>query len=133
MAEQMGRCLCGQVRYRAPAQPLWTALCHCESCRRACSAPIVGWMGFAPGDVHWTGERRFYQSSEVATRSFCPTCGTQMSFESTRWPGEVHLYAASLDAPETYVPELHCFHAERLAWLHLSDSLPKHAGSADDP
>ncbi|MDJ0821008.1 MAG: GFA family protein [Paracoccaceae bacterium] len=131
MAERVtGRCLCGDIRYEAKGPPLWTALCHCESCRRACSAPVVAWMGFAPEDVAWQGTRTFYQSSDVATRGFCPNCGTQMSFESTRWPGEVHLYAVSRDDPQAYHPDLHCHYAQRLQWLGLSDDLPKHAGTA---
>lgn len=126
-----GRCLCGKVRFEAPSKPLWTALCHCESCRRATSAPIAAWMGFPEDAVRWQGERSFYQSSEASTRSFCPRCGTPMSFESTRWPGETHLYAVSADAPEDYVPVLHCYYTERLPWLAVEDDLPKHAGAAD--
>ncbi len=126
-----GRCLCGAVRYEAPRDPLWTALCHCESCRRAASAPVVAWMGFGVDSVRWDGDRAFYKSSEIARRGFCPTCGSQMSFESARWPGEIHLYAASLDEPEAYSPQLHCHHDERLMWLHIDDTLPRHAGSAD--
>ncbi len=125
-----GRCLCGTVRYRTETPPLWTALCHCESCRRSASAPVVAWMGFDRDRVMWEGDRGFYRSSEIATRGFCPTCGTQMSFESTRWPGEIHLYAASLDDPSAYCPDLHCHYAERLGWLHVDDDLPKHAATA---
>ncbi|MGP6089372.1 GFA family protein [Antarctobacter jejuensis] len=132
MDEITGRCLCGNIHYRTETAPAWTALCHCESCRRACSAPVVAWMGFAVGDVQWTGDRKFYKSSDIATRGFCPDCGTQMSFESTRWPGEIHLYGASRDDPDAYVPELHCHYAERLPWLHNSDALPKFPASAND-
>jgi len=130
MPEMTGRCQCGQVRYAARGAPLWTALCHCESCRRAASAPLVAWMGFAPQSVSWHGQRKFYRSSSIATRGFCPDCGSQMSFESTRWPGEIHLYAASLDAPEAYRPQLHCHQSEQLSWLQLSDDLPIFAASA---
>ena len=126
-----GGCLCGAVRYVAKTQPKWTALCHCESCRRAASAPVVAWMGFTPEDVQWSGERKFYQSSEIATRGFCPECGTQMSFESTRWPGEIHLYGVSRDDPENYVPDLHCHYGEHLEWLQIADDLPRHDGSAE--
>ncbi len=126
-----GRCLCGAVRYHTDGPPDWTALCHCESCRRACSAPVVAWMGFQAGSVTWVGARSFYRSSPIATRGFCSTCGTQMSFESTRWPGEIHLYAVSSDTPETYTPDLHCHYGERLAWLHISDTLEKHPGTAN--
>lgn len=125
-----GRCLCGGVRWTAAA-PLWTALCHCESCRRAASAPVVAWIGFRKDAVSWTGARRIFRSSPGVERSFCPTCGTPLSFESTRWPGELHLYAASMDDPSAYRPQLHCHHAERLAWLHIADDLPKFDGSAE--
>lgn len=54
-----------------------------------------------------------------------------MSFESTAWPGEIHLYAASLDDPEAYVPQLHCHHAEHLTWLNIADDLPVFARTAD--
>ncbi len=129
MAEVTGRCLCGAIRYRAPSTPKWTALCHCDSCRRSASAPYVAWMGFAAESVLWTGERHFYKSSEIATRGFCPDCGTQLSFESTRWPGEIHLYAVSLDDPEAYVPQLHCHVDERLSWVEIHDDLPKYQGT----
>jgi len=128
---QEGGCLCGGVRYTLSAPPKWTALCHCESCRRAVSAPVVAWMGFAPEQVVWSGDRSCYKSSDIATRTFCPTCGSHMSFESTRWPGEVHLYGVSLDDPEAFVPELHCHTAEHLGWLQVADDLPRYPRSAD--
>ncbi|SLN44496.1 GFA family protein [Pseudooctadecabacter jejudonensis] len=128
---QTGGCLCGAVRYTLYTPPKWTALCHCDSCRRAASAPVVAWMGFAPDAVDWSGERQFYKSSPHANRGFCPTCGSQMSFESDRWPGEIHLYGVSLDTPEAYVPQLHCYTDEHLDWLRLSDDLPRFAQSAD--
>ena len=89
-------------------------------------------MGFKPTQVTWVGERAFYRSSKIATRGFCPTCGTQMSFESTRWPGEIHLYGASLDDPERYAPGLHCHTQERLSWLHIEDNLPRYRSTADE-
>lgn len=130
MSVLTGRCLCGALRYTAPARPKWTALCHCESCRRAASAPVVAWMGFDEDAVTWHGPRAIFASSEIARRGFCPTCGTQMSFQSTRWPGEIHLYAASLDDPERYIPDLHCHHGEHLSWLKIVDDLPRHERSA---
>ena len=34
MAGFEGGCLCGAVRYRSEADPVLTAHCHCEDCRR---------------------------------------------------------------------------------------------------
>ena len=54
-----------------------------------------------------------------------------MSFESKNWPGEIHLYGISLDDPEAYVPQLHCYRDEHLSWLKIEDELPKFSGSAN--
>ena len=128
-----GRCLCGAVRYSAEMRPKWTALCHCESCRRSAAAPLVAWMGFETHQVHWTGDRSFFRSSAKAKRGFCGGCGTQMSFESTKWPGELHLYAVSLDDPTRYEPQLHCHVREQLPWLHIGDDLPRFEATAEVP
>ncbi len=131
MVKYTGRCLCGTVNFEGQGEPLWTSHCQCESCRRCCSAPITSFLGFSAEKVSWVGERKFYQSSEIAVRGFCLNCGTQMSFESTKWPDEIHLYAASLDDPSLYKPQMHSHWDERLSWSAWQDDLPKHKGSAD--
>lgn len=120
-----GRCFCGAIRYSADAAPLWQAHCHCESCRRATAAPFTSFFGIADGHWRWTGaEPARHASSPGVTRNFCPTCGTQMAYRSAAFPGEMHFYAATLDAPETYAPTLHVHIDERLPWIALCDGLP---------
>jgi hypothetical protein len=121
-----GRCFCGAVRYACDAAPLWSAFCHCESCRRATSSPITAFFGMADGHWRWTGAApATFASSPGVWRDFCPTCGAQMSYRSTRFPDEIHFYAASLDDPAAYAPENHVFTAEALPWIHLADGLPQ--------
>lgn len=125
-----GRCLCGNIKFETNSEPIWTALCHCESCRRACSAPLVAWMSFKDFSVKWLGQRTFYKSSENGTRGFCGQCGTQMSFVSARWKDQIHLYATSLNNPESYEPSLHCYYSEKLNWLSVNEDLPKFGSPA---
>jgi hypothetical protein len=49
-----------------------------------------------------------------------------MAFESERWPGEIHLYAASLDDPAGFVPQFHVYVSEKLPWIELADDLPRY-------
>ncbi|MGI9349475.1 MAG: GFA family protein [Amylibacter sp.] len=132
MKTQKGRCACGKIRYQVMGVPKWTALCHCEDCRRACSAPIVAWMGYTPDAVKWFGELKSRSSSDNGVRSFCPDCGSQLSFVSSRWPGEIHLYAITLDDPTNYSPDLHCYTSEHLDWLPIDNAIPKFPKSAPD-
>ena len=133
-----GRCLCGAVRYDFDAAPLWQAHCHCESCRRATSSPYTSYFGVADGHWRWTGAEpaRFASSPEVE-RFFCGRCGSPMAYRSTRWPGEIHFFAASLMDPSAYRPTVHVHFNERLAWTLSDDGLersraPRRLTDADD-
>jgi hypothetical protein len=46
-----------------------------------------------------------------------------MAFAATRCPDETHFYAASLEDPADFVPDVHHHHDEKLPWIHLEDGL----------
>jgi hypothetical protein len=121
-----GGCLCGAVRFSLAAEPLWSAYCQCESCRRTTASPVAAFVGFEEGGVQFLGARRIFCSSPGVERSHCASCGTPISYRSARWPGEIHLYTATLDDPAAYPPAFHSHWAEKLSWLVISDTLPKH-------
>ena len=52
-----------------------------------------------------------------------------MGFEAAHYSGGMHLFAASMDAPETFAPTFHVNIQSKLPWLHLEDDLPKHEGT----
>ena len=125
-----GRCLCGAVTYSFEGRPHWSAYCHCESCRRACSAPVAAFFGVDRRNFHWTGVApAAYASSPGVRRLFCGRCGTPMAYDADRDARNIHLYAASLDDPQAYRPTAHVFAAERLPWFEVADDLPRHPGS----
>ncbi len=118
-----GRCLCGRIRYRVAGAPLWVAHCHCASCRRATGAPLTTYAGFSAEHFAYTaGEPARFASSEGVSRSYCGGCGTPLTYEGARWPGEVHVLVGTMDRPEAVTPTGEAFVEERLPWLHLATS-----------
>ena len=118
--EHRGRCLCGAVRYRAVGAPKWIANCHCASCRRATGAPMATFAGFEAGRFSYlAGPPARFHSSPGVTRSFCGQCGTPLTYEGDRWPGEVHVLVGTLDRPEDFAPTGNAFAEEQLPWLRL--------------
>lgn len=116
-----GGCLCGDVRLEATGAPKWTGLCHCASCRKQTGAPVSAYAGFAADRVRFTkGTPTYYPSSPGVRRGFCGRCGTTLTFEGERWPGEVHVHVGAFDEPEAFPPTGQGFPEERLAWLHVS-------------
>lgn len=116
--ERRGHCLCGQVRFVARGEPVWVAHCHCESCRRATSAAFATYAGYRAAAVEWTdGPRAIHRSSPGVQRGFCPRCGSPMSFESVRWPDEIHLLLPSFEDPESLTPTRHVHADARIGWV----------------
>lgn len=121
-----GRCLCGAVRYRFEGPPNWQAHCHCESCRRATSSPITSFFGVDHGRIEWSGTApRIFESSPGIFRSFCPVCGSPLTYQSKLRTHEIDLYALTLDDPTAFAADRHVMWNERLPWLHVADDLPR--------
>src|SRR5436189_6441890 len=97
----LGGCLCGSVRYEAAGQPYDITHCHCADCRRSSGAPFVTWASFRrsgfrftigqPRELRWAGR----------LRSFCPHCGTPLSFMIAPDADELDVRACSCDQPVT--------------------------------
>ncbi|HYP69354.1 MAG TPA: GFA family protein, partial [Variovorax sp.] len=71
-------------------------------------------------------------SSDHGTRSFCPHCGTTLTFQSSRYPQEIDITTCSLDDPEQVPPKDHIYTSTQLQWVQLADGLPSFPGSRSD-
>lgn len=61
-------------------------------------------------------------------------CGTPLSYESERCPGEIHFYISVMDTPDVFKPQRHVFHEEHISWLEQNDDLPRYEGiDRDEP
>ncbi len=112
-----GGCRCGSVRYRAREAPLHSMICHCQSCRRSAGAPLVPWVTFRANCVEFHGIRRIYPSSPGVERSFCPACGTPLSYTHTDRPEHIDVLTCTLDTPEAYPPQNDSWLEDDLPWM----------------
>jgi hypothetical protein len=98
----------------------------------ATGAAFATYAGFARQDFDIRkGVPTVTTSSPGVSRCFCPHCGTALTYESERWPSEVHILIVTLDDPEALRPQVHVNVAEKLAWITLEDDLPQKAGFND--
>ncbi|MGI9170469.1 MAG: GFA family protein [Caulobacteraceae bacterium] len=129
-----GGCCCGAVRYEAGGEPIERALCHCSICRATTGAPAVAWFTVKRADFRFTaGAPASFASTPKATREFCATCGTQLTFAHEAYGGKrIDITTASLDHPEAAPPLEHIWTRSRLGWMTHLDALPEHT-MADRP
>ena len=91
---------------------------------------MTSYFSVARAQVTWRGLRSFWNSSPGVTRGFCGHCGTPLHYMTTHWPGEIHIFAATLDDLALYNPAAHVHWAERVPWLNFDDDLPRYDGRA---
>lgn len=124
-----GRCFCGFVSYRASGQPFDETNCHCTICRRTSGAPFVAWFSVRRAAFAFlAGAPASFRSSAHGTRTFCPRCGTPLTFQSAHSPDEIDVTICSLDEPERLAPRDHTQTATRLPWVALG-ALPASPGA----
>ena len=126
MAQQMtGGCACGKVRYSASVKPDEAYLCHCRMCQRATGSISIAFINVQLDDLAWESEPDWYDSSPIATRPFCATCGTSLGFKFKQGSDKMDLTVASFDDPSPFTPKHH-FGAESIhrAWLN-TEGLPE--------
>lgn len=120
-----GGCLCGAIRYDISAAPIGTSYCHCEDCRKASGAPVLAWTFFPSGSLSFTKGVPAQFQWEGRERTFCPECGTPISFFDPNIPAEYEVTTCSLDHPDDHPPKDHTWVSDRVPWFETDDSLPR--------
>jgi hypothetical protein len=84
----------------------------------------VTWASFRRTGFRFTaGQPRELRWAE-RLRSFCPHCGTPLTFMTGADAEEVDVAVCSFDQPAAVTPADHTWVEDRLPWIRLADNLP---------
>jgi hypothetical protein len=118
-------CCCGQLTALCDGEPSLNAICHCDSCKRR-PGSAFGWSCyFREAEVSVQGEARAHAVDSAGgrqERSFCPVCGTTLSWRSAALSGMIGIAGGSLAESTIGEPPLSASENGRCAWLHLPDA-----------
>lgn len=126
-----GGCQCGRVRYRLDGPLIEQVACACRMCQKANGSAFMPFAGVAPGDLTWTrGKPRWFSSSPIVRRGFCPRCGTPVAF-AYQDRAAIYVTVGSLDDPDAAPPDA-LIHAERLwDWARDLTQIPWYVARSD--
>jgi len=121
-----GSCLCGAVTFSVEGPMPGPSVCHCGQCRK--QSGHIWASSFVPrAAVCTTGPVRWFRSSELAERGFCPTCG---SFLFWRRDDEdtISFSMGAIDGPSGLRVKKHIFTAFKGDYYRIEDGLPQDPG-----
>ncbi|MBB4121971.1 GFA family protein [Martelella radicis] len=124
-----GGCFCGAVRFAMHGRPMVVHACHCKDCQRQSGGPFV-----INGLIEADGIRLAKGKPACRTLAtdsgyphdvyFCADCGSALWSDYGRRGWMLFLRIATLDAPESFVPDVHIYTVSKLPWLPLPDGVP---------
>lgn len=123
-----GGCLCGAVRYEISAPSISTGYCHCRICQKFTGSAMSTWTAFPASAVSFPDlEPKYFASSPIAERGFCPECGSSLCYRLIQPKKAAYLviFTSSLDDPAPHAPMAHSGIESQLPWIEVLDDLPR--------
>ncbi|KAJ4176187.1 hypothetical protein NW759_017557 [Fusarium solani] len=133
-----GGCACGALKYSFDGEPLVSALCHCNGCKRSSSSDYTSNLIVPASTFHSTlGTAKTYTSKGGSGNNrsshFCPECGTMLYVTSEAASEIVIVKAGTLDnlsLNETkYKPTVEIFCENKYSWLPDIEGAKKFDGA----
>jgi hypothetical protein len=123
-----GGCACGSIRYVCAGAPIAMLNCHCSDCQRSSGAPFASGLILKVSDIEITGTPKTFSvrasSGALATRSFCPDCGSPLFTRGEAAPGFTSIRFSTLDNPSEFQPMLDIWTSSAQPWVCLSQAIP---------
>ena len=126
-----GGCQCGAIRYRAAGPRDRSSVCYCRMCQKAGAAPFMTFVRFPAHQITWSKPPAVFASSSVAERSFCPQCGTPLSYRRIA-SDYVSITLHSLDNPTSVAPEMAFSPQMQPPWCRTLGELPQAPDTMDE-
>src|SRR3954453_8356908 len=113
-----GGCYCGAVEVQATGEPVDMGYCHCNECRRYCTAPVSIFTLWKPEAVKISKGAQYlgkFHGSELSDRRYCTKCGGHVMIDHpTLGLADIRVALSGL----AFKPTVHLNYEERV----LADS-----------
>jgi len=124
-------CVCGQLRIRLAGDPLLVSSCHCFACQRRTGAVFGSTSFFARRQIlTLEGENRTFRrpgdSGRFLIFHFCPTCGSNVFWESENEPETISVAVGAFADATFPMPARTVWAENKHEWLPFPDTIPWH-------
>jgi hypothetical protein len=126
---RLGECHCGALKVIADGEPERIYLCHCKACQRRTGTAFHFGVTYRRSQVRLEGEYKIYErGADSGSRIrfyFCPTCGSNLRWESERNPTLCGVAGGALENFD-FMPNSSIFEVSMHRWLELPSVTEHH-------
>jgi hypothetical protein len=103
-------CFCGAIAAEMHGEPFWICYDHDDDCRRAIGSLVNVWVGYRTDQFRLTrGMPKSFSKTKGVVRTFCPECGTSISYLDEGLSNELYVTIGFLDRPAGFRPQAHAY------------------------
>jgi len=119
-----GGCQCGAIRFACDRPPENVHVCHCRMCQKAVGGPFAVICPVLKSAFRVTrGAFSWFDSSALARRGFCSSCGTPMIFEYPEYD-DIGVLVGTFDRADAVPPVVQYGIESRVSWYAGLPALP---------
>lgn len=123
-----GGCYCGDIRYRADGDPVFSLQCHCRECQYITGGnPNVIMAMPMAGFEFISREPKTFTRMDIdnpVTRLFCENCGTGIGTRTKGMPDAIILKVGTMDDPAVFEPQVAIHTQDKQPFHHIPEGLP---------
>ena len=123
MTHMIGGCLCGNLRYAANTEPIFSAVCHCKTCQKQTGTTFRIVVAVPRSAVSLQGLQRMGDSREQVTNRFFPDCGSTVVIEPAALSNITIIPAGTLDKTSWLKPTMEIYCDDAQSWVQFGGEM----------
>jgi len=130
MTERVATCQCGQLRVRAQGEPVRVSVCHCLDCQKRSGSAFAFQARFPAERLTIEGETREWtragDEGGGAVFSFCPICGSTVTYRNVDDPELVAVAVGAFADPRSPPTHYSVYETRKHAWVTIAGDIEHH-------
>ncbi|UXN05389.1 GFA family protein [Bartonella sp. HY761] len=122
-----GKCLCGDVHFKAKLSGMDVGICHCHMCQKMSGGVFMSLAVDPAIEVLGNVEFSVYPSSSWGERLFCSSCGSSLGWRM-RDGSMVYLSAAAFDDQSGFELKSEIYYDEKPHFYEFANETRKMTG-----
>lgn len=128
-----GKCLCGEIQFRAQETPGIVFNCHCSRCRKSTGSAFATQVFAQRKTLEFIKGRDKLTEYESTggIRTFCSNCGSRLMNYGKGDVDYLSISISAIDEPNELRPTADCFLSTKLPWCKTDQDIKSFDGFPD--